>query len=134
MIQYEFTRFLITGGINTLFYYMLFGGCVYLNMDYRVAVLLATAVGIVFSFMTFSKYVFNNRNKKLIFRFIMNYVVVYFLNIYIIGFLHNHWNMNLYLAGFIAMLICAILTYILHKFFVFGQIKILRNSTEDTFT
>ncbi len=123
MTKYEFIRFLMAGGINTIFYYILFSVFVYLNMDYRVATLLATAVGIIFSFTTFSKYVFINSNKKLIFRFIVNYIIVYFFNISIINFLHTQTQMSLYLAGLLSIFPVAILTYVLNKFFVFNQLK-----------
>lgn len=126
MMQYEFFRFLITGGVNTLFYYLLFSLFLYLGFDYRLAVLLATVVGVVFSFISFSKYVFNNNNKILIVRFIANYAVVYFLNIYLIGVFHKEWGVNLYWSGFAAMIPSVLLTYVFNKYFVFGQMKFSR--------
>jgi len=117
----EFVRFIIVGIINTIFYYALFSSLIYLNLDYKLAVLIATIIGVFFSFFNFGKYVFKNQNKKLIIRFIFNYILIYFFNIYIIGVMNNMLFFNFYIAGFVALFPSAILTYMLNKYFVFNK-------------
>lgn len=119
----EFVKFLFVGSINTIFYYALFSLLIYLGLDYRLAVLIATIIGVFFSFHNFGKYVFDNQNKSLIFRFIFNYILIYFFNIYIIGIMSESLLFSLYSAGFIAIFPSTLMTYILNKYFVFSKKK-----------
>ncbi len=120
-MNHEFIKFLAIGGLNTLIYYCLFGIFLFIGIDYRISVLMATVIGVGISFINFSKYVFKNENNKLIYRFVANYVVLYFLNIYLIQIIHNSLNYNFYLAGFIALFPISILTYFMNKIFVFKK-------------
>jgi len=113
----EIKRFLIVGFINTCFYYSLFALFIYFDMSYQLAVLLATAIGVFFSFSTFSTLVFDNANKKLIFKFILSYGVLYMIHIFIISKLLLYFSTLV--CGFIAIFPMVVLTYIFNKFFVF---------------
>ena len=117
----EALRFLFIGIINTVFYYALFALLIYANLDYRLAVLIATVVGVFFSFHNFGKYVFDNQNKSLIYRFIFNYILIYFFNIYIIGVMNDILFFNFYISGFIALFPSTLMTYMLNKYFVFNK-------------
>jgi len=121
MLNKEVIRFLIAGGINTLFYYFLYSTFIYLNFDYKLAVLFATSIGMFFSFYTFGSYVFKNSQKKLLLRFISNYILLYFLNIFIINEIHTSMNENLYISGLLSTVVISILTFFLNKFFVFKK-------------
>jgi len=116
----QFIRFVLVGAINTGFYYIIYSGFIFFGIDYKLSVLLATIIGVVFSFKTFGKYVFNNSDKKLIFRFISVYLLLYFLNVLFIT-LFNIFLKNYYISGFIATIFCAIISFILNKYFVFKQ-------------
>ncbi len=115
----QIKRFLIVGFINTCFYYSLFALLIYFDINYKLSVLLATAIGVFFSFSTFGKYVFNNTNIKLIFKFILSYGVLYIIHIFIISNLLSLFAISIYFAGFIALAPMVVLTYIFNKFFVF---------------
>jgi len=120
-LRSEALRFLLIGIINTVFYYSLFALLIYVNLDYRLAVLIATVVGVFFSFHNFGKYVFDNQNKSLIYRFIFNYILIYFFNIYIIGVMNDILFFNFYISGFIALFPSTLMTYMLNKYFVFNK-------------
>ena len=111
-------KFIITGVINTLFYFTLYSLFIFLDIEYKIAVFLATLIGIFFSFYMFGAFVFNNRNKRLIFKFILVYFFLYILNIEVIRIV-NHVLHNYYYSGFFAMMIGAIVSFVLNKFFVF---------------
>ena len=117
----EFVRFIIIGIINTIFYYALFSSLIYLNFDYKLAVLIATVIGVFFSFRNFGKYVFDNQNKSLIYRFVFNYILIYFFNIYIIGLMNEILLFSFYTAGFVALFPSTLITYMLNKYFVFNK-------------
>ena len=122
MINQQTLKFIYTGIINTIFYYILFSVFIYIELDYKFAVLLATLIGIIFSFKTFSKYVFDNQDNKLIFKFFIIYIVLYFTNILLIA-IFNLMIVNIYINGLIATLMCAILSFGLNKKFVFKKEK-----------
>lgn len=118
----QFFKFLIVGGLNTLFGYSLFAFFLYLNFHYTVAVLFATVVGVIFNFFTIGKFVFANNKKQLIFRFIGVYVVVYLFNISGLWFF-EHIKFDLYIGGALLVLPLALMSFFLNKYFVFTSKK-----------
>lgn len=114
----QIVRFIVIGIINTAFYFMLYSIFIFFKLDYKVAVLLATLLGIVFSFKTLGSFVFKNKDNKLFIKFLLLYVILYFVNIMLINFF-NHFVNNYYIAGFLATMINAVLSFGLNKFFVF---------------
>jgi len=79
--KHKFARFLLVGAINTLFGYFLYGSLILIGLNYKYAVLLATILGVLFNFQTTGKLVFGSKNNKLIFRFVLVYVVTFLLNV-----------------------------------------------------
>lgn len=116
-----FIRFVLVGILNTAFGVGLYCLFVYLGMSYRWAVLLSTVLGVLFNFKTIGTLVFHNSNNRLIFKFIMAYVIVYFVNIGFIRLLLEFTLLNEYWAGIIATPFVAIASFSLQKFFVFKK-------------
>ena len=111
-------RFLIVGGVNTLF-----GSCVYafflfIGLHYTVAVLLAIISSVLFSFNTTGKIVFRNKRPGLIFRFAGVYAILYVVNVLLLS-LFSKINYNMYFAGIILILPMAFLSFLLNRTFVF---------------
>jgi putative flippase GtrA len=119
--QWQFIAFLFVGGLNTLFGYAMYALFIYLGFDYPVAVLLATCLGVLFNFNTTGKIVFRNFRYGLFYKFVGVYVLLYFLNVAFIKFLHGLSD-NLYLDGFLAIIPLAMVSFILNKYFVFRKI------------
>jgi putative flippase GtrA len=113
-------KFLVVGGINTLFGYLIFSLFIYLGLYYPFAVFLTTCFGIFFNFKMLSRFVFDNSNTRLIPKFIGVYAIAYFLNISIIK-ISSYYTTNLYIGGCIATLITAFASYYLNKNFVFRK-------------
>ena len=118
-IDRTFIRFVLIGLLNTAFGVGLYCLFVYLGMPYRSAVLLSTVLGVLFNFKTIGTFVFKNTNNRLIFRFILAYVIIYFINIGLIRLLLELTDINEYIAGIIATPIVAIASFVLQKHFVF---------------
>jgi putative flippase GtrA len=110
--------FLFTGIVNTVFYYLLFSLFIWIGLEYKFAVLIATIIGVAFSFNTFGRFVFLKINKLMFAKFIIVYTVLYFINIFIIKVL-NGYLYNYYISGFISAIICAGISFLLNKFFVY---------------
>ncbi|MFC1957448.1 GtrA family protein [Chloroflexota bacterium] len=114
----QFLRFLVVGGINTVFGYSVFAIFILLKLPYPVAALLGHTCGVLFNFKTYGILVFRNKDKRLIFKFVGVYLFTYSL---ITGLL---WVFNLYgvnnlIAGAIIALPVALVGFILNKRFVF---------------
>lgn len=115
----KFYLYVLVGVGNTIFGYSIFALLIHLGLHYQFAALLATCIGVLFNFKTTGRIVFKNTNNKLIFKFMLVYVVQYFVNISLIK-LFLSFTLNTYEAGAIATFFCAILSYLLNKNFVFG--------------
>jgi putative flippase GtrA len=50
--KHRFVRFLLVGVLNTIFGYFLYGTLILIGLDYKLAVLLATILGVLFNFQT----------------------------------------------------------------------------------
>ena len=118
ILNNQMINFIKIGLLNTMFYYIIYSSLIYINLGYKLSVLIATMVGVIFSFKTFGKFVFNNEDKSIIFKFISVYILLYFININIISILYDY-SINYYISGLFATLCCAVLSFILNKWYVF---------------
>jgi putative flippase GtrA len=119
-LDQPFFRFLVVGGINTIFGYGLFAFFIYLNLHYSIASLLSTIIGVLFNFKTTGKLVFKSSDNRLIVRFFAVYGMVYVLNVlFLKGF--KWFGLNLYIAGAVLVLPLAVVSFLLNKWFVFKK-------------
>lgn len=116
-----FLRFLVVGGINTVFGYTVFAIFILLQLHYVIAALLAQICGILFNFKTTGTIVFKNRNNRLIFRFFGVYLITYLL---IIGLLKvfDLYGVGSLVAGAIIVLPMAFVSFLLMRKFVFSTL------------
>ncbi|WP_442947651.1 GtrA family protein [Nostoc sp.] len=118
----RFIRFLIVGGINTLFGYSIFSLLIILNFRYEIAALISTICGVLFNFKTTGVIVFKNKNNTLIFKFIGVYTIIYLLQVFLLKQLLAY-KINLFIAEALILLPLALVSYILNKIFVFPKFK-----------
>lgn len=117
---HEFFRFLVTGGINTVFGYSVYSLLTFIGLHYTLVVLLGQISGILFNFNTTGRIVFNNTNPRLLYRFAVVYLVMYILNVFFLGLLVRI-NFNMYFSGAILILPMALVSLFLFKIFVFSN-------------
>ena len=115
----KFVKFLFVGLINTFFGYSIFSLLIFLKLDYRFALLIATICGVLFNFKTIGTLVFETKSNRLIVRFFAVYLLTYLLNI---GSLQitNSLGINVLVAQATLLLPLAIISYFLNKRFVFN--------------
>lgn len=118
-LDYTFIRFVFVGIINTVFGVGLYCLFIYLGISYHLSVFFSTILGILFNFKTIGTFVFKNKNNRLLFRFVLSYVIVYFINIGIIHLFLSIISVGEYLAGIMATPIVAIISFFLQRRFVF---------------
>ncbi len=123
-IKIKFIRFVLVGILNTAFGIVIYWLFLYMGLNISLSLLLATILGVLFNFKTIGFLVFKNRDNRLIFKFSVCYIIIYFINlvlikglIYILPFLNN------YLAGMIVLPLTAIMSFNLQSIFVFRETK-----------
>ena len=120
MLSNQIARFIVVGIVNTIVGYSLYALFLFLGFDYVYALGIATVLGVLFNFQTIGKLVFKHNNNKLIFKFVLVYIVVFFVNLILIKCL-VWFGLNEYIGGAIAIIPASALSFILNKFFVFQR-------------
>lgn len=115
----QFIRFLVVGGINTLFGYGVYACMVLIGVHYAFASLFGLLLGVLFNFFTTGGFVFRSVDFSRINRFVGVYGVSYFLNIALLSILVNI-NFTELLAGAILIIPMALFNYKMLKIFVFS--------------
>ena len=118
LLNSQIVRFVLVGGMNTAFSYCVYAVLLFAGLPYALASFLALLVGIVFSFHTQGTFVFGNRDRRRILRFVLAWLVIYGFNISLIG-LMLHFGLNAYWAGAVALVPVVMFSYVVQKVFVF---------------
>ena len=113
-----FIKFILVGILNTLFGYSAFALLIYLKLHYVFAVLFATILGILFNFKTTGRFVFKNKDNRVIFRFIGVYAATYLLNIGALS-IFDMVKFNMYIAGLLLLIPMALISFIFQSKYVF---------------
>jgi glycosyltransferase involved in cell wall biosynthesis len=120
ILKVRFFRFLIVGIMNTVVSYCIYAFLLYLGVEYKFASLGSLILGIILSFKMQGKFVFNNTNNKLFFRFVSCWIIIYLFNIFLIGKLIT-FNFDAYQAGAIALIPVILFSYLMQKLIVFRK-------------
>jgi putative flippase GtrA len=116
----QFLRFLVVGGINTVFGYSLFAVFVYIGFTYPYAIALSTIGGVLFNFHSVGRLVFSHAPKSRFLRFVGVYVVVYLVNLAgvreLLGF-----GLGVYIANAIMLIPLSVLAFVLNRKLVFHR-------------
>jgi putative flippase GtrA len=126
----QLLRFLVVGGLNTVFGYTIYSVFILLHLHYVLAALLGQICGILFNFKTTGTIVFKNKDNRLIFRFFAVYLVTYLITIGLLKIFDNY-NIGSLVAGAIIILPIAFLSFFLNKKFVFNKLQKKKVNQED---
>lgn len=131
LIQFWFSlnekiRFLLVGGYNTAFAYLLF--CIlefWLSARFSYLLLLCIAhfISVINSFFSFRIFVFQSKGKIFTEYLRVNLVYLLYLlfNSIMLYLLNTVVGMNLFIAQFICIAVLSIIFYLIHKFFSFTR-------------
>lgn len=114
-----FVRFLAVGVLNTVVGYALFALLTWMGLPYPVAIGLATVMGVMFNYQSTGRMVFGRAPRRLLFRFVGAYCVIYLLNVACVGLL-LHLGFSVYLSNALVLLPLAIASYFILRNFVFN--------------
>lgn len=114
----QFSRFILTGVINTAFGFGCFMALLYVGLHYSAALFVGTILGILFNFVTTGHFVFGDRDPRKIPRFVAVYAILYLVNLLWLWVMTGH-GFTPEVAGAIALAPMAILSFLMNKTLVF---------------
>lgn len=117
-LDHQLIRFILAGGVNTIFGYAVFASLIKLGLHYTLAIFLGTCLGILFNFHTFGHFVFRQLHYKRIPKSIISYGIIYVLNVLTVKSLLL-CQFNIYVAGAISTVLMAFFSYLFNKRWVF---------------
>lgn len=125
LFSYKFIRFLFVGGINTAVGYGFYELFLFLGMHNVLATAVSTVIGTVNSYFWSKFFTFKSKNKSVseTIRFIIVYLVVFFIGMLDSYLLVNVWGINAHLAGLINICLNIIISWVGHNFFSFRSKK-----------
>lgn len=113
-----FIRFLIAGGVNTLFGFLVYSAAILLGLPVWQALLAGNVTGVGFNFLTTGGYVFRDLSVSRFFRFSLAYSVIYLVNFALVMWLQR-WIASTILIQVGLTVPMALGSYILMAKFVF---------------
>ena len=116
--KYEFMRFLVAGGINTLFGFVVYSTCILSGVPVWIALLSGMIAGTVFNFFTTGGYVFRQLALRRFPGFVICYLLIYGANLMLIEFISS-WLSSKILSQAIITPPLAVLSYFIMSRFVF---------------
>jgi putative flippase GtrA len=119
-LQIRFVRFLLTGGVNTVFGYSIYFVLLRITGHAIVALTLGTIIGVLFNFMSTGRVVFNATDPRLLWRFVLVYVATYVYNAIGLIVLENR-GMDPAIGALVLLPGAVAITWILNNRFVFNR-------------
>lgn len=117
----KIARFYLIGALNTLFGYCVFSAFLLFGFGNSISLLIATCSGIIFNFKTIGHLVFENKNNRVVGKFIALYILLYFINLILMNQI-NFLVDNLFISGAVSMLICSALSYLVNNYYIFRKV------------
>ena len=118
----EILRFLVAGGANAAFGFAVYAALVVLNMPIPLALLLATAAGVFFNFLTFGGYTFRKLEARRLPRFLLVYGSIYAFNLALLEIIRYTSRLGPFAARLACIAVIAPTMYVLLKAKVFREI------------
>ncbi|HEY5823633.1 MAG TPA: GtrA family protein [Cyclobacteriaceae bacterium] len=115
----QFIKFLIIGGLNTLFGYLIFCVFKFFIANAYLAIVLSTISGVLFNFKTYGGLVFKSKGNSKLLRFCATYLFIIGIQMAFLKALNFIGITNAYLAVAIMVLPMAALSFVLLRKFVF---------------
>jgi len=120
LLRWRFFRFLVVGGINTVFGYGVFAALILLGVWYPVAAFISTVAGILFNFKSYGALVFGRHDNAILIRFFAVYGVCYLVGLLPLTWAKAH-GVSVLLMAAIMLLPMAAFSFLLNRTFVYGS-------------
>jgi putative flippase GtrA len=111
-------RFLLAGGLNTLFGFAVFGALVWAGWSTWACLLVGNLAGTAFNFLTLGGFVFRDLHHRRFPRFVAVYGLIYLLNLGLLT-VADHMAIDRLIAQFCLLIPMAAMSYVLMSRLVF---------------
>ena len=118
LLRPQFMRYLAVGAANTGFNILVYWAMLWAGLAVSLASLASLVVGILISFTTQSRFVFDNRDPWKLLPYFVVWSILYAFNLGLIWLLMR-CGLDAYAAGFLSTPATVLLSYFLQKAFVF---------------
>jgi putative flippase GtrA len=118
LLRPQFMRFLVVGAANTGFSILVYWAMLWAGLAVPLASFASVVVGILISFTTQSRFVFDNRDPWKLLPYFIVWSILYAFNLGLIWLLMR-CGLDAYAAGFLSTPATVLLSYFLQKAFVF---------------
>ena len=88
LVDRQFLRFLVAGGVNTLFGFGVNIAAMLAGLPVWLAMLVGTVAGVVFNFFTHGGYAFRDMSARRLPRYVLGYAIVYAVGLGAFNVLH----------------------------------------------
>jgi putative flippase GtrA len=114
-------RFLFVGGLNTIVGYGTYALLVFVGINYFVANIFSTIIGVFHSYLWNRYFTFKSREKALgeILRFISVYIISFIVGNIVLFIVVNKLGINQYIAGLINLIFTTLISWFGHKYYSF---------------
>lgn len=114
-------RFLFVGGLNTIVGYGIYALAIFLGINYFIANIISTVLGVIHSYFWNRYFTFRSRDKALneIFRFISVYIISFIVGNIVLFTVVNKLQVNQYFAGMINLIFTTLISWFGHKYYSF---------------
>ena len=125
IINLEFIKFFIVGGISTLIdwlFFFLIG--IYLNIHYQISLIISYTLGGITNYSLNRYYTFQNKSKKIALQFLTFFslaLVSLFLSMLVMFIFVDILNLHRMLSRILTTAIIFIFNYLMHKFITFNK-------------
>lgn len=119
-------RFLFVGGLNTLVGYGIYALCIFFGINYFIANLISTVIGVIHSYIWNKLFTFKSKNtvKKEVPKFISVYLISFLISNLILYIFITKLGANQYIGGLINIVLTTIISWFGHKYFSFRNVDL----------
>lgn len=122
VLSHRFVRYLLVGGLNTLFGLLAYSVFIYFDSPTWVALLGGNVAGVAFNFFTIGGIVFSDLSPYRMPLFVLCYCVIYFINLELIGWLVAFVHGRIVAQAILALPMAA-LSYLILSNFVYARAR-----------
>ncbi|MBN1788070.1 MAG: GtrA family protein [Sedimentisphaerales bacterium] len=119
--QNQFLRFLCIGVINTIFGYSMYAALVLIGLNYHLALTAGTILAVLFNYYTNGRFVFLNKGRIVLLKFILLNIVLYFFNLVLLTIFVDYIGAGKLISQAIIVPIIIVTSFIINKLWVFRK-------------
>jgi len=115
----------LAGGFNTAVTYFLFILLIKIGIQYKLALTLDYAVGLILGYLLNKYWVFNKNEKvQSLIKYLLSYILIFLVNLILLWFSIEFCKANAIFSQLLIILIISIIGFVFQNFWVFTNKKI----------